>query len=338
MAISSLAPPKWSPHEALYAEKPRLGTAVRLAIALLFGLIVINDATFYKMGSWPDHLQAFSFNASQPLRLAMCAACGLFGLVHLPKTVRTLTSPAGLLILAFACWVTLTIPFAANLTSAVGGVVSLWCIILFAAALKNIVPPLQIVQTFVWAFLLILFGSWIAYLFFPEYGTEHVELVGSEVAESVRFGGLCSSIALGLYLTHMSGLLFGLGIRKFVHWKWLVPPLIVAAVTILLTRSRTPMMAAFALVIFTAMRAMPPRRFAAFAFILLPLIGLAVAAAISTDLVTVNVDNALSGVSRTGDSQEMYSLTGRTLIWERAWTHITESPWIGTGYGCAASR
>ena len=40
-------------------------------------------------------------------------------------------------------------------------------------------------------------------------------------------------------------------------------------------------------------------------------------------------------ISRSGNSDEIQNLTGRTEVWEDAWEKTIAAPWLGYGYGCS---
>jgi len=61
-------------------------------------------------------------------------------------------------------------------------------------------------------------------------------------------------------------------------------------------------------------------------------LGAAVLALLALSVQLRDVMSLSGGLSRSGDPSELFTLTGRTEIWEFAWDKIVLSPWIGYGY------
>jgi O-antigen ligase len=110
------------------------------------------------------------------------------------------------------------------------------------------------------------------------------------------------------------------------RWVWLLG--LLGAATILATGSRTSALAigvSLAVVWIRAARLMPGLLMA------VAVVG-AVALLASGLGVLPDIDSALGSVSRTGDANEVLTLTGRTELWSFVWDKFMHKPWLGYGF------
>jgi exopolysaccharide production protein ExoQ len=310
------------------AALSRARTSARIGLVLLFLLTFINGATFRRGDE-----ENYHFDWHIALRIALCAACGLYGLAHLRNSAASLLKGAGLLVTALGCWVVLIVPFSMEPTNAAGATFCLWCVILFTAAIKDTLEPRQIIQSVAASLVAFLVGSWFAYLFWPSLGREVLTFVDGNVVE--RFGGLGSSQSVGLMSALAVALLLVLGTQRLARWKVLAFPLALAALTIYVTDSRTSAIAAAAAVVVAAVRSMRFTVGKAIGVLLLPLVAAIGLGVISLGVVHLKEDDVLARFSRSGESVEMYNVSGRSEIWSFFLDRYRESPLVGYGLGCS---
>ncbi len=310
------------------AAASRARTSARIGSVLLILITFINSATFRR-----GDAEEYHFDWHIALRLALCTACGLYGLAHLRNSGQTILRGAGLLVAAFGCWVVLIVPFAMEPTNAAGASFCLWCVILFAAALKNNLEPRRIIQSVVVSLVAFLVASWMAYLFWPSLGREELQFVDGSVVE--RFGGLGSSQSVGLMSAVTIALLLVLGTQRVARWRVLAFPLALAALTIYVTDSRTSAIAAAAAVLMVVVRSMRFTRAALAGFLLLPLIAAIGVAVILSGVVHLKEEEILARISRSGESVEVYNVSGRIEIWRFFLEKYREAPLVGYGLGCS---
>jgi O-antigen ligase len=298
-------------------------------------MVFVNGVTFDKgLGPADEMEPKFSYNWGQPIRLAVCAACGLYGLALLRKSARTLLKGAGVLAVAFLAWAAVTVSSAIELIPSVGAVFCLGSVVLFAAAITTVLDQRQIVISVLKALLAFLIGSWIAYVFFPSFGREELSFAGGTTAE--RFGGLTSSQILGMHAALTVALLLVAGIQQIARWKTLALPLAFTAITLILTNSRTSMIAATGAVLIATVQMVGFARWLGAMCVLLPLAAAFGIFLVSSGLIGVNSDEALAKITRSGDIDEIYRMSGRTdQIWSLVLDKIEDSPVVGYGYGCS---
>ena len=266
------------------------------------------------------------------LRLGLCAACGLYGLAHLPLALDKLGRFPLAWMAILGVWATVTAPFAANMFQATAACGVLWCVLLFVPAVVTQLGVTRSLQTILLASVFYLVGQWALYFTVPELGRGEELLPGGEIIYRVG----ADSQQLGLEATALIGILLVLRRQRRIssNWFWLL--LALAVVTLIGAKSRTSAIAAIAGVAFLGLRRLGSRQVAklgaiaaASAVVLLILV--------ATDTISVDLDSAAASVSRSGTSQEITSVTGRATIWEFVLLKITESPVIGWGYCCASA-
>lgn len=314
------------------AEAARGGRFVELATpgigcGLLGLLVFVNEAVLRT-----SDVERFSFDGQMALRLGICALCGLYGLVLLPQTWRVLERFPVAWGVLFCGWGVATVPFALNPTYSLGAIGALFCILLFAPALLTQAPPRAIVLAIVAALTLFILASWAAYYAWPALG--RFEDVGADGELKFRLGGLGHPNGLGRQCALMLALLVVLRQCWQVEWRIVAPLAVIALATLWRTDSRTAMAAgAAAVVLLMAQVYIPAWRLVAIGGLFAGLIVGAIV--VLGDDSPVAFEKVASQLSRTGEAEEIYNLTGRTDLWAFAWEKIAASPVFGYGYGGA---
>jgi len=115
---------------------------------------------------------------------------------------------------------------------------------------------------------------------------------------------------------------------RYISRRLFFAGIVLGFATLVLTDSRTALIAVVAAWGFVAMRERGLGRLALIAGAVMLVLALA---AFTVGGVT-NVEDALGMFSRTGAGSEVLTLTGRTEIWRIAWERIQERPLLGWGY------
>lgn len=177
--------------------------------------------------------------------------------------------------------------------------------------------------------------SWLVYLLVPEIGIFKEYLTMTDSVQ--RMGGLGHPNTVGRSACHITLLLLICVRERWVSWRWLVLALPLLFATLIATKSRSPIAAtAVGVVIF----AWPLLRDRATYFLAAISVCLVAGGALfieSTQGIDFFLSRHVLKTTKSGDMQEITSLTGRTEIWEAAIGHIKASPWFGYGGGTSSN-
>jgi exopolysaccharide production protein ExoQ len=299
--------------------------SIALGVALLLAFIPITTVNLI-----PDsNERAFAVDWQTLLRLGLCASCGLYGLWHLNLTLPLFGRFAGLWCILFGLWALLSVPFSDTWMYAAAAVFSLWCVILFAPAVLMQLGGRRTVETILAGTLLLVGLNWFFYFAVPQIGRTPYQLPdGGDII--YRLGN--DAQQLGLQAAWAVGFLLALAFARLRRGWTLWLPLALCVVTLPLTQSRTAMLTAAAIVGWVCWRhaSALQRWFAALFLLMVAAVG---AFCISAGLLAFDGDELLSHIARSGEADEIYSVTGRTEIWEFAQEKVLESPLLGYGYG-----
>ena len=293
------------------------------ALLVVFAGLTTVDLTYPEADQFETDWQLY-------MRLAICGGCGLFGVLHLPWTKRHFATFPFAWCVLFAAWGLVTVPFALNPFYAAASWVTLSCVLVFAPAILLRLGGRRVVLAILTGIFAYVSWSWFAYFFVPEMGRYGFKMPDGEVI--YRVGG--NAQELGLQAAIATGLLLVLGLERSAKWRRLALPLVVAAGTLPFTQSRTAMVLMVAVIGIVYLRRLKTVWLFATGLVLAGALTLALLAG-SSGLLAVDVDELAERFSRSGQPDEIYSMTGRTPIWEYAVERIRESPIIGYGYGNA---
>ncbi len=309
------------------ADRVLVTAPALVAGALLVGVTFINEAVL--RGS---DAEQFSVDWQILLRLLMCGACGLYGLVFLPKTKDYLFSFPGILALLFGIWAIFTIPFAVNKVYAATATWAYLCILLFAPAVLTNLSSRWVLYCLIASMVIYLIGCWYYYYFVPNLGRATEKLPGAMTVE--RFGGLNHPNGTGRQAA-LAGVIFIIAIMKgYLRWWMFILLFGLALITLKATDSRTGMIAFIAA---SGVLFWHRSKSAVLSGVVLGVLGLCSILLLSNlgllDL--PGVSNLLSKFSRSGSAEEIYTMTGRNEIWGFVLNKLSSSWFFGFGHGCA---
>ena len=246
IACDGVPPDSWTAPEEESAAGGRLESGA-VATLLVAAVVFINEASFRIPPT-----EESSLDWQVLLRLAVCGACGIYGLAHLRVAVQALERFPANLIVAFGTWSLVSVPFAVDIPYAVASCACLWCVILFAPAALQHLGLRRVLIVVLASLAAFAVGSWIMYFAVPSVGrTEFLNPDGEVVG---RLGGLNHANGLGRQMSVMTMMVLLLGSQKMVRWRALLPWLVLALVTLAFTNSRTPMVATAAVAGFLFLR------------------------------------------------------------------------------------
>lgn len=294
--------------------------AILLAMALTLTTLDLSRA--------PEELQ-FTVDWQTILRLALCGMCGLFGLIYLPRTVHRFQVFPAFWLLPFVAWACVSTVFGIAPSYSAASVVALVCMIVFAPAILEVLGKRGTTLTIICALLGYILISWFLFWAFPSLGRSPFEMPDNRII--YRVGG--DAQQLGFQAAWVGGFLLLLGLDGSARWSRLIVPLALAYATIPFTQSRT---AALASVAVAGVVFLPRARWTT-----LSLGACAGVAAITLAVLLSEMgwlgdaEMAARKVSRSGEAEEIYNLTGRTAVWEHALLKISMRPLLGWGYGAS---
>jgi O-antigen ligase len=301
--------------------------ASRIGVGLLALFVFFNDANFRTLVA-----EESRFDWQIMLRLAICGACGLYGLLFLPQTQRYLLRMPAAWFTLFVGWGVLTAICGVNFIYSLAAVCSLGCVVLFGPALLGNVSRNAILRTCMWMLTLYLLGCWFTFYFVPSLGRD--PYLASAMGGTLRLGGLHQPNGTGRQAALLIGVCLAMLHTGAARWKWMWPILLLAGVTLVATGSRTAMLSVAAVSGLFLLRHVRPSRVIAIA----AAAGLAVClvvAAWGAGAFRVNSDAIAESAARDGESEEATTLAGRTFLWEFTLRKTLDSPVVGFGYSCS---
>lgn len=293
-----------------------------LSCSLLFALLLVPSYDFR-----PEATQSFGMDFQLLVRLGVCFACGLYGLVYWRASYSYLLNFPGAWVLVFCLWAVATIPTAASPTYAATACVTLVCVAMFAPAVLAQLVKKQILQTIFASSITFIVLAWSLYYLVPSIGRSAYEVDG--VVE-YRVGGDAQQLGFqALWLIAVSLTLVASGDMR---WTYSVVPIGIGLVTIGSAQSRTSFIAALGIIGLAILMKAPRQRVLGLG-VLAAVLSSLILFAFACGLVSVRGTDVLASASRSGSQEEIYNVTGRTEFWPYVIKQIGKSPLWGHGFG-----
>jgi exopolysaccharide production protein ExoQ len=297
-----------------------------IGYALIFSILFLSEANFRQtlaMDSGADW-QAL-------MKLGISAACGLYGLWF---TDFARLKDLGLVatgIVMFCIWTYVCALKSVNVVYSLTCCTTLFCTLVFADAVSQKLGKQKTILVCLFSLFAFLIGCWIMSVIAP--GLNSFDPLVDAIADSRRFAGLLHPNGTAALGATTIGLAFVAANAGYLPWKQVLPLIIFAFLTVFLTGSRTWMFAALLVSCYGTMKHLSTmNRF------VIVCIGTLLVSILSVYLLNIwnatKADQALAGISRSGKSEEIYSMTGRADLWAFCIKKIEVSPIFGYGYGC----
>lgn len=256
------------------------------------------------------------------MKFAVWFGSCMIGLVHLKRSGKLLfQSFASLAVMMYGVLALASTIYSVSPMYTFGAAFGFVSLTLFSASIVHLLNSKQIILTITVSFLAFLLFSWIAFWFIPDLGRTpfwtpngFIDRMNGIAGQPNNLGRLCS-LAIGLLCLS--------AVKRYMHWKMALVPLIVSVITLLYTQSRTSLIA-----IVLALCLLYVRRKIRWSPFFAVLLGVAVVIFMNV----VDFDYLAAKVTRTGNVNELYTFTERTGIWNYVLGLIAESPWLGYGY------
>lgn len=308
-----------------------------IAIWDLLGFGLVFSACFFNLVALNSDKDEIQLDAQVWLKLAIVAGCGLYGTMGMltdSRVRRVVRSFPVVCILAIFCLYSLSSLFAFEPAQAMASSFSILAVYLATITTVCSIGQIRTLKAAFWGSGLFVIGSWMVYLLVPEIGVIQEAIPGGNYVE--RMGGLSHPNTLG----QCAGLctVMGLGLYFFYgQKKKLTIILVLFAIAALIQCYSRTAIAGTVIAVAVGMRHLIWRR-QNLSWILGSIaIGIAglMLASTQTDFERT-IDESMKKFSKSGDSEEITSATGRGEIWAKSIRLIGKKPAIG--YGPTSSK
>ncbi len=296
------------------------------AFLLTVTMVLVNSADFQGANA-----MSFSINFQIYLRLLVCGALGLFGILNLGSCFRIYSTYPGFLVALYGVIVLLSVPTSIALSYSAVTAICLWTMLLFLPAALELLTKSQFILALATGAVGYVLTSWVFYLAIPEIGIWK-EYITIDYFLS-RMGGLGHPNTLGFYVSSALLMLMLLARKGVVHYRVVLVAAVLWVITIYCCLSRTPIILT---ILGTYGIFMDKISFSK----LLPKILLVISILFFSLLIPAGkgeldsfISKFLRSISKSGNTSELTSLTGRSDIWAYAIERSQERPLTGFGYG-----
>jgi len=258
---------------------------------------------------------------------------GLYGIIFI-KRVRDgfFTFPGAWVLGLWTLFVVSTI-FSPFHDVAIPHLLTFTSVVLFAPTAFAVLGTRMTILLVIGAIMMTLAASWFLYLFMPEYGVM-IELTDSSGDYGVeRMGGTShpNVLAGSSVLCFVATLYLMVGRKLSLFWT--IPIAFVCLATLAMTGTRVAVAAGFLSIMIVYRGVLLNRKVFPFVVGAAALVVLAIGVSLASDTSGMGSKSLLQSLTRSGDVDEISTLTGRAEIWEYCIKKIGESPVIGYGPG-----
>jgi exopolysaccharide production protein ExoQ len=288
-------------------------------MALVFLGVFLIDATFRRR-EFTDK----SLDYQVLMKIGLWLTIALVSLIHLRRWASVLMVPSNIPWIMFLSWLCLTAAVSQVPAYSAMTAFSIYSFAMFCAFIFNAYDRVEIFAVMVLSIVVFCIVSIIVYFAVPELG-HFVYWDNNERYLSARLAGIAGSANNLGRLAAFGLILVGLYAREFrrYHRHFVPVSAAIMGLALLMTNSRTSM--AMVLAILFSIYALNWRRL--YLVVLIAALGLFAALAI----IPLG-EQAFTVISRSGNIEEVSSMTGRTNIWHAVLQLSAERPWAGYGY------
>lgn len=295
-------------------------------MGLVFSVVFFNAADFRG-----DSGEEFSVHWQIFFRLGICACCGLVGLAMLPHTLRHFLGLPGMFVGTSVLWILTTTPMSIAPAYSAAAEISLACVVCMIPAAMRTLGGRTHYLTIAFGLAVYLIGSWIAYLVFPEVGVFKEQVTQTEVV--YRMGGLGHPNELGAYAAYCVIAFVALWYGRHLNARYCIAAIGLGMVTLVACYSRTSIIIT-AIGVAMVLRDAWFRRWTVLVAGAVAVLSLVILlAAFGSGKMDWFLRDLAVKVSKSGNTDELTTATGRTEIWAYAVDRIAERPLFGYGYG-----
>lgn len=260
------------------------------------------------------------------LKLAIWGGGLLVGLVNYRSAFRLFRSRIGAWFGLWLLVVVLSVIYSGNLLFSAGGAAFLIGNVLFSAAVVERTALDEFAKLLAITFG---FGLLVGIAFFflkPSVGVKE-SFSGGDLT-NLRLAGVYGANVTGATASLLIGICTSLWYKKKLSFNWFVCGSGLGVACLIASADRGAMAAFFAAIVGTYILA---RRKVGVVFVSV-IVG-SIFSLILLDLYNLNINSILAHLTRSGTSEELYTLTGRLSIWVYSMENILRSPFLGYGFG-----
>jgi O-antigen ligase len=314
-----------------------LGRIMHVPLMSIVGVCAIFFVALYNHIDLEVDNQKLGLDLKVLIKLGLLGIGGLYGFVGfvLDPRVRQLLLSWPLFWMVIVCgFFFLAVPGSVLQTESLASTISIVCVLMMMTTAMVQLGTQTILRSLFWAMSVFVSFSWVVFFVWPELGVFDEPLPDAEVQS--RMSGLSHPNTLGQFcgLTIILGLIL---YRDFDVKSWIRFGVVAMAFGALLAcLSRTSLVATvFAIAILYRKQLLQPKYTAYYlGLVVLGMLGLMVLS-VTSDLGAL-IESKLSFLSKSGDTSELTTATGRSDIWAYAIKLIGERPL--TGYGAGTSK
>ncbi len=303
----------------------------------IFGVAVLFLTAFFNLTSLDPEKTTVSLDINVVVKLLILALAGLYGVLGFlgDYQVRKLVlSLPGAWILVIFGWYCVSIPGAIDAETAITSSCSILCVFLMTMTALVRLGKQQVVHTIFFAAAAFVAGSWLAYFFVPELGVYFEAITDGRLFK--RMAGLSHPNTLGQFsaITIVLGTILFIDYRQRGYFRMLIIAMALGALAMSLSRASMVACTVSLAYVYRHVFFRPQNR--------IRLLWLAAAAIVMLMVASTQVDvgreirSGLASLSKSGDTEELVTATGRFEIWNKSIELIGARPL--TGYGAASSK
>ena len=314
-----------------------LGLSLNVPVVTLIGYVSLFAIAFGNLVDVETENSSIGFGGQALIKVMFLALGGLYGGVGVltdMKVRRLLLSFPMMWMSLLLLFFFIAVPTSPTVFSSLASTISIACVLTMTATALVQLGVKNVMRTVFYGASAFVLGSWLAYWFMPSVG---VFLEATTEGQFIhRMGGLAHPNTLGQTsgVTLVLGLLLYRDDKKFSWFRALV--IVAAAAALIGSLSRTSLLATIFAVVMVFRMHIFQRRYMLTAIACgVAGIILLIAASMFTDIES-KVGAKLGMLSKSGETSELTSATGRTEIWAKTIELIAQRP--AQGYGAATSK
>ena len=304
---------------------------IGLTSIVLFAVLFLNQTHI----ETNDHIK-LAGGLELLLRLVATGAGGLlgaYGLLFVPKIRLAFLSFPGVWVIGILFFVLVGTVFSPYRSYAFPHLLALSAIVLFAPFAFHILGTRRFINIVLATMTLSLVASWFLYLFMPDYGVMIEHTSNTETVQ--RMGGTSHPNVLSGIVVLMVVILAYLWFEGKRSWEFCLPLLLLCIATLIFTGTRVAVVAAIFSILIVYRRFWLRTDILPITAALGVAILLGALVVFSSDGTNPITSSLVGSTTRSGNVEEITSVTGRSDIWTFVIDSIQKRPLLGYGPGTA---